>query len=166
MTSPQPSPLSPSTGLAASSEVAKDTSTAAALQDALAAEHAAVWSYSLIVAFLPADLDRPAIEGAAAHRTRRTEIEALLTAAGVRPVPAEAAYRTPQPVTDRASALELAVVAESDTAAAWRSVLERSTDAALRKAAVLALTDDTVRAARWRQLAGKTPVIPPFPGQL
>jgi hypothetical protein len=166
--SPQPSPQPsqpPATGLAALSEAAKDASTAAALQDVLAAEHAAVWSYSLIVAFLPPELDKPATDGAEAHRTRRTEIEALLTAAGVRPVPAEPAYRTPQPVTDRASALELAVAAESDTAAAWHSVLERSNDAALRKAAVVALTDDTVRLARWRQLAGKAPAVPPFPGQ-
>ncbi len=135
------------------------------LLDALAAEHAAVWAYTLVVAFLPVDLDRPANDGATAHRTRRSGLELLLTQAGVRPVPAEPAYRTPQPVTDRASALELAVVAESDCAAAWRSVLERTNDSELRTAALLALTDDTVRAARWRQLTGKTPIVPAFPGQ-
>ena len=58
----------------------------------------------------------------AAHRDRR---DALITrlAATATPPPAEPAYATPFPVTDRASALRLAVAVEDATAAAWRSVL-------------------------------------------
>ncbi len=150
--------------MSSSQPVPPDATTAAALQDALAAEHAAVWCYTLIAAFLPADLDKPAVEGAAAHRTRRNDLEALLTQAGLLPAVAEPAYRTPRPVTDAASAVELAVVAETDTAAAWRSVLERTADPDRRRAALVVLTEDTVRAARWRIVAGTTPAVPPFPG--
>ena len=49
--------------------------------------------------------------------------------------------------------------------AAWRSVLERSTDRGLRRPALQALTDGTLRCARWRVVIGKPPAIPIFPGR-
>jgi len=136
-----------------------------ALQDALAAEHAALWCYALVVAFLPAEQLAQARGDAAAHREVRAAVERILAAAGVRAVSAEPAYATPQPVTDGPSAAGLAAVAESDALGAWKSVLEHTSDRELRRTALDALTEGTVRSARWRALLGTRPAIPPFPGR-
>ncbi|MHA6625969.1 ferritin-like domain-containing protein [Pseudonocardia sichuanensis] len=142
-----------------------DETAVAALQNALAAEHAAVWSYALTVAFLTgADAER-ARENEDSHRDLRNLIEQTLSQLGAPPVSAQPAYRTPQPVTDAASAAALAVVAETDALAAWRSVLERTDDRALRQAALDALTSGTLRCARWRAVVGTQPAIPVFPGR-
>ncbi|HEU0086367.1 MAG TPA: ferritin-like domain-containing protein [Pseudonocardiaceae bacterium] len=136
-----------------------------ALQAALAAEHTAVWAYGLAGAFMPDKLAGQLAEAAAAHRMCRDGAEALLIAAGAPPVPAEPGYLTPEPVTNSASALRLAVIVETDAAAAWRSVIERSpAQAELRRAALDALTGAAVRAARWRATAGRIPLTVPFPG--
>lgn len=147
------------------SELAADQDTAAAVQTALGAEHAAVWCYGLAAAFLPPALDQRARVDAGAHRARRDATVALLTDAGLRPVPAEPAYRTPKAVTDQASAVALALTAESDAAAAWRSVLERCDDAALRRTALDGLSDAAIRAAFWADRSGTRPVVPDFPGR-
>ena len=78
---------------------------------------------------------------------------------------AQPAYRTPQPVTDGRSAAELLMTAETDAAAAWRFVLERGADRALRRAGLDALTDTATRCARWRAVVGATPAVPVFPGR-
>jgi len=142
-----------------------DAMAAEALQDALTTEHAAVWSYSLALAFLsPERLDQ-ARSDAEAHRLLRGATERTLTEIGVRPVSAQPAYATPQPVVDGLSAAELVIVAETDTLAAWRSVLERTTDRPLRQAALNALTKGTLRCAGWRAAVDSTPAIPVFPGR-
>ncbi|HEX2298176.1 MAG TPA: ferritin-like domain-containing protein [Pseudonocardiaceae bacterium] len=138
-----------------------------ALQPALAAEHAAVWAYGLAGAFLADSLAQQRAEAAAAHRARRDATERMLLDAGAKPVPPEPGYLTPEPVTDAASALRLAVAVETDAAAAWRSVIERSpADPALRSAALDALTTAAVRATRWRAAAGDEPPTVAFPGTL
>ncbi|SDC31966.1 ferritin-like domain-containing protein [Actinokineospora iranica] len=139
--------------------------TLAAVQQALGAEHAAVWAYGLVSAFLPASFDKPIGEGATAHRARRDATARLLGAAGAIPEPAEPAYLPPQPVTDQASALALLVSAEQDGTVAWRAVLERTDDADVRKNAADALTESAVRATRWRKAAGVHPATPAMPGQ-
>ncbi len=136
-----------------------------ALQDVLGAEHAALWSYALAVAFIAPDQVAAARTDAAAHRELRAQIEITLTQLGQRPVSAQPAYATPQPVTDAASAAGLLATAETDAAAAWRSVLERSTDRALRRAGLKALTETTARCARWRAVVGTRPAVPVFPGR-
>lgn len=136
----------------------------AALQTALATEHAAVWAYGLVGALLPPERGDQVAEAAAAHRARRDATERLLARAGAEPVPTEAAYRTPQPVTGPAGALDLAITAETDTAAVWRSVIERSNDARMRAAALDALVGAAVRASRWRAVAGASPLTVAFPG--
>jgi hypothetical protein len=142
-----------------------DATAAAALQNALATEHAALWVYSLILAFLPTDLRDRALADEEAHRVLRGAIEQTLTQIGTRPLSAQPAYATPKPVTDGASAAALAVVAETDAMAAWRSLLERTTDRGLREAALRALTGSTVRCARWRAVVNTTPAVPTFPGR-
>jgi hypothetical protein len=142
-----------------------DETAVAALQNALAAEHAAIWCYALAVAFLSgADATR-AREDENAHRELRNQVEETLTQLGAPPISAQPAYATPQPVTDSASAARLAVVAETDALAAWRSVLERSRDRALRQAALDTLSATTLRCARWRAAVGESPTIPVFPGR-
>jgi hypothetical protein len=135
------------------------------LQEVLGAEHAALWSYALAVAFIAPDQVAAARTDAAAHRELRAQIEITLTQLGQRPVSAQPAYTTPQPVTDAASAAGLLVTAETDAAAAWRSVLERSTDRVLRRAGLKALTETAARCARWRAVVGTRPAVPVFPGR-
>ena len=142
-----------------------DPEAEASLQDALAAEHAAIWCYSYAVAFLPRDQLATAGDDEQAHRTLRGRIEQTLTQIGARPVSAQPAYATPQPVVDGPSAAALLVVAETDALAAWHSVVERTSDRELRQAALTALTDGTVRCARWRAAVGTQPAIPAFPGR-
>jgi len=142
-----------------------DDTAIAALQNTLAAEHAAVWCYALAVAFLNGSDAERAREDEDAHRELRNQIVRTLSQLGTPPVSAQPAYDTPEPVTDAASAAALAVVAETDALVAWRSVLERTEDRALRQAALDALTAGTLRCARWRLAVGTPPAIPPFPGR-
>jgi hypothetical protein len=135
-----------------------------AVQQALGAEHAALWVYGLVSAFLPASFVAATNEGSAGHRARRDATERLLAAAGSTPRPAEPAYLPPKPVTDQTSALAVLVVAESDCGVAWRAVLEHTDDAELRRAALTALTESAVRATRWRKAGGITPLSPAMPG--
>jgi Domain of unknown function (DUF4439) len=136
-----------------------------ALQDALAAEHAAVWCYTLIPAFLPADQVPTARSDADAHRALRGQLEQTLSDIGVQPVSAQPAYQTPKPVVDGPSAAALAVVAETDTLAAWRSVVERTPERVLRQAALDVLTKGTLRCAVWRTVVNDQPAILVFPGR-
>ncbi|MGW0520481.1 ferritin-like domain-containing protein [Crossiella sp. NPDC003009] len=155
MTSPQPS----------GSTAAMEPEALAALQRALAAEHAADWAYGLATAFVKDTQQNALREGTTQHRARRDTTERLLRDVGTTPVPAEPAYAPPQPVTDQPTAITLLVTAETDTAAAWRAVLERTTDANLRRTSLDALTAAAVRATRWRKAGGATPLTVPFPGQ-
>ncbi len=155
MTTPVPRPEPGSLGAA----------TVAALQAALAAEHAAVWAYGLVAAYLPASRAAAVDEALAAHRARRDATERLLADAGVEPVPAQPGYRVPGPVDGAQHAMRLAVTAETDTAETWRAVIERTSLPGLRAAALDALTGAAVRAARWRAAAGEPAVTVAFPGR-
>ena len=136
-----------------------------ALQQALAAEHAAIWAYGLAGAFLPAASDPALTKGSEAHTARRDATSTLVKNAGATPRSAEPGYTTPQPLTNQSSAFVLLVAAESDVVSSWRSVLEHTSDAAIRKTALDALTDAAVRAMSWRQAGGQTPATPALPGQ-
>ncbi len=120
-----------------------------AFQDALAAEHAAVFVYAALggqtsqsaEAALYADLT----DAYVTHRARRDELIALLEDAGKEPVAAQAAYdlpadlSTPAAVTDRALAIErscaaayaFAVASSSDERRRW--AIDVLLDAALRQ---------------------------------
>lgn len=150
-------PSSPPTALPAEA--------AEAVQRALGAEHAAIWVYGLVSAFLSDEFDAAVQDGANAHRTRRDTVEGLLADAGQHPRAAEPAYLPPEPVTDQASAIAVLVVAETDASVAWRAVLERTDQASLRRTGLEALTDSAVRATRWRRAAGQSPATPALPGE-
>lgn len=157
-------PAESSDGPARSGAPAPDPDTTAAVQTALGAEYAAVWTYTLITAFLSSSLQATAQQDLDTHRARRDSTIRLLTDYGVPPDPAEPAYRTPTPVTDSTSAVRLAVSAESDASAGWHSVLQRCDDPGLRRIALDGLTDSAVRGARWSDRLGTRPVVPQFPG--
>ena len=105
-----------------------------AVQTALGTEHAALWTYGLVSAFVTNQA--PVTEGANAHRARRDTTERWLRDHGATPNPPAAAYVPPSPVSDGPSALAALVAVEQDTCAAWRGVLERTDDAALRTSAL------------------------------
>lgn len=135
------------------------------LSAALSAEEAAVYAYGIVGVKLTANADRAEARAAEqAHRGRRAALVAELAQAGASTAPAPAAYELPFPVTDRPTALKLAIHVEDGVAAAWRAVLPVTRDAD-RAAALSALTDAAVRATRWRRRAGVTPVTLPFPGR-
>jgi len=133
------------------------------LVDALAAEHAAVFGYGIVAAFADPWADAVA-EDTAAHRARRDATIEALHAASVEPPVAAPGYTVPFPVTDPDSAARLAEQIENDTAVAWRSVVERAHSESTRGAAITALTEAALRAARWRVRLGAPPSLP-FPGQ-
>jgi hypothetical protein len=74
-------------------------------------------------------------------------------------------YALPAPVTDRASALRLALTIEERTAAIWAVALAETTGED-RKLALDALVDGATRATRVRRAAGVDPATVPFPGRL
>lgn len=139
--------------------------TVAAVQAALGAEHATLWVYGLVSAFLPTSYNKGLAEGMSVHRDRRDATVRMLSAAGVTPEPAKAAYVPPNPVDGEKAAVALVAVAETDATIAWRAVLDRCDDPEVRAAALEALTESSVRATRWRKAAGVDPVVPSFPGQ-
>lgn len=143
---------------------APTTGPALALAEALTAEYAAIWAYGVIGVHLADAARRAARSAEAAHRARRDTLVLQLSTNGGQ-VPADkAGYALPYPVTDRTSALKLAVEIEERTAGHWRAALPHVTGAD-RNRALAALTDCALRATRWRRTAGVTPVTVPFPGR-
>ncbi|RVW04303.1 ferritin-like domain-containing protein [Rhodococcus xishaensis] len=136
-----------------------------ALIDALRAEYAATFAYGLVAAFASPRRADLVAANTAAHRARRDATIDALTAAGVDVPPPEAGYAMPFPVTDPTSAARLAAQVEADTAAAWRSVIERSESEHTREVGVTALTEAAVREANWRKILGYQPPTNAFPGQ-
>ncbi|MFC3456413.1 ferritin-like domain-containing protein [Amycolatopsis speibonae] len=136
-----------------------------AVQQALSAEHAAIWVYGLVSAYLPAAFTGAVSRGAAEHVKRRNVCERMLSAAGQTPTGPEAAYVPPKPVTEAKSAMELVSTAESDVAAAWLGVIDRTDDAALRTTALNALIGSARRGTAWRAEFGAKPVAIAMPGQ-
>ncbi len=136
---------------------------ASAVQGGLAAAHAAIWTYGLISAYDPDDIGtiRAARQGNTQIRNAATD---LLRTAGVEPVRTEAAYAVPVAVTDRPTALQLAIVVEKDCTNAWRAVVGTTDNLQLRSYALSALSDAAVRLTGWRVLAGVAPATVPFPG--
>jgi hypothetical protein len=136
----------------------------AALQDALAAAHTAIWGYGVVGAATPVDARRPVVAAEQAHRDLRDQLAALLASRRVDPVSAEAAYDLPFPVLSAVDAAALAVTLEDGTARAWTWVLDQAVERSTRELGVAALTAAELRAVAWRARAGTTPVTSAFPG--
>ena len=136
----------------------------AALSDALAAEHAAVWGYGVVGAALGEDARPHAEDAEAAHREVRDQVSALLASRKADVVDARGAYALPFPVLTAVDASALGVVLEDGVAKAWVRVLDQSAERSTRELAVGVLGATEIRAVNWRIAAGKTPVTTPFPG--
>ncbi|MFC9975034.1 DUF4439 domain-containing protein [Spirillospora sp. NPDC127200] len=125
-----------------------------ALQEALKAEHAAVYGYGALGARLRGTLQQHAKQLWDAHRAQRDALTARLTALGARPAPAAAAYRLPvDPVSPR-SAADLAAALEDALLTAYVT-LAGAADPALRTLAAKAMQEAMARAVRWRAATGR-----------
>jgi hypothetical protein len=132
--------------------------TVAALQGALAAEHAAIFGYGVLGAHLIGAQRQNATQMWNSHRARRDRLRSYVEAAGATPVPAAPAYQLPSPVNSGHAATQLAARLEDGVISGYAG-LAGAADAGLRRYAALAMQEAAVRAVRWR---GSPPAA--FPG--
>ncbi|HJD81722.1 MAG TPA: ferritin-like domain-containing protein [Kitasatospora aureofaciens] len=129
-----------------------------ALQQALSAEHAAVYGYGVVGAHLPDDQQRAdARTYYAAHQAQRDAWQRLLTTLGTTPTPAAGGYQLPFPVTDVPTATKLAAHLETRLTTVYADLVA-DLPTPHRRTAATALRDCTLRAQRWG-----APTTP-FPG--
>ena len=136
----------------------------AALQEALAAAHTAVWGYGVVGAAVPVEAREPVVAAEQAHQDLREQLTTLLASRRVEPVADEGGYALPFPVLSPVDAAALAVTLEEGAATAWTWVLDQAVERSTRELAVGALTGAELRAVGWRAQAGVTPVTTAFPG--
>jgi len=122
--------------------------TTAALQAALAAEHAAVYGYGVVGANLTGSRQAAAMTDWVAHQVARDTLEAMLRSRGAEPV--AAAVRTP------GQAASLAVFLEDRVATAYLGLVALS-DISIRQFGALQVRAAALRAAAWR---GSTVAFP------
>ncbi|MFF7977211.1 DUF4439 domain-containing protein [Streptomyces sp. NPDC007905] len=120
----------------------------AALQAALAAEHAAVYGYGVVGGRIGKQRRAEARTAYDAHRARRDALVREVRDRGGEPVAASAAYALPFQVPDAAAAVRLAAQLEERVAGVY-SDLVRATTGERRGAAAGALGEAAVRAVRW-----------------
>jgi hypothetical protein len=161
VTSPGPTSPGPRS---TTSPARPNTAADAALFDAVAVEHGAIYGYGLVSAHSTAEDNALVAVAMAEHRARREAAMAMLIARSVTPPLPAAGYQVPTSVTDPTDAANLAIRMEEDTSVAWRAVLEQATSTDDRTFAVTALTQTAVTAAKWRAIIDAWPVTVPFPG--
>ncbi|RBQ14439.1 DUF4439 domain-containing protein [Spongiactinospora rosea] len=127
------------------------------LQQALAAEHAAVYAYGLIAARTTGSLRSAASTAYNAHRARRDQLRGMIRERGTAPREAEASYAVPVTPRSAAEATRLAVHVEEGVTAAYLQ-LAATADVALRRRAALAMQESVTRAY------GFDAEIPALPG--
>jgi len=145
-----------------------DDASAAALYDAAATEFGTIYGYGIVSAHTTSDVNDLVSSALRSHREQREALLELLAARSINaPLPA-AGYQLPIPVNTPQDGATLAVRMETDTATAWRAVLEQaptgSSGDAERKLALAGLTTSAVLAARWRRVLGLWPITTAFPG--
>jgi hypothetical protein len=133
--------------------------TVAALQAALAAEHAAVYGYGVLGARLRGGQQQAARDIWDAHRARRDRLSALITAQSAKPVAAAPAYRLPIKPTTAADAAQLAAALEDHVLTAYLG-LAGVADPKVRRFAAQGMQEAINRSVRWRGSAPATA----FPG--
>jgi hypothetical protein len=131
----------------------------AALQNALAAEHAAVYGYGVAGAQLRgADLANAKADWNA-HQLARDNLEAMLTRLGATPVASSAAYDLPFAVSTQAAARRLAAELENGVTRAYLAMVAVS-NPNLRFFAAKAMQTAANRATAW---SGSTVAFPGMP---
>ena len=136
------------------------TTQIAALQAALAAEHAAVYGYGVAGAMLTRAALAQARAHWTAHRVARDTLEARLTELGAVPVAASPAYELPFAVTGAASAKRLAAALEEGVTRAYLGLVAVN-DPALRRFGAKVMQTSANRAVAW---SGRTVAFPGMPG--
>jgi hypothetical protein len=136
------------------------TTGTAALQGALAAEHAAVYGYGVAGAMLTGAALAQARAGWTAHQVARDTLQAMLTRLGSTPVAASPAYELPFAVTGPASARELAAALENGVTRAYLALVAVN-DPALRAFGAKSMQISANRATAW---SGITVAFPGMPG--
>jgi uncharacterized protein DUF4439 len=165
VTSAEPTPTTTSSRAAEpTSPTRPPDSDAAALFDALAAEHGVIYGYGLVSAHSTPDENALVASTMRDHRERREAVIAMLEDRGVAPALPAAGYQVPTQVDNPTDAANLAVRMEEDSAVAWRAVLEQATTSEERAFAVKSLTETAVTAARWSAVLGVWPITVAFPG--
>jgi uncharacterized protein DUF4439 len=128
----------------------------AALQAALAAEHAACYGYGVVGAHLNGAQYLEASTDWIAHQRSRDALTSMISARGGRPTPAGVAYKLPLTVRSRASAIALAVLLEQDSLSAY-PVMVALAEPTLRTFAAAQMQQAAARAARW---SGRSEAFP------
>jgi hypothetical protein len=131
----------------------------AALQDALAAEHAAVYGYGVVGAMLAGTEQASARADWTAHQFARDKLIAMLTKLGATPVAASPAYKLPFAVTGAKSAAMLAATLENGVTRAYLALVAVS-NPTLRAFAAQAMQVSANRATVW---SGTTVAFPGMP---
>lgn len=99
---------------------------AAALQAALAGEHAALYAYGVVGARSSGSDADLAAAAYVRHRARRDALVAMLTEAGERPAAPEVAYDLPFATDGRAPLRRLAALVEGRCAALYAALVQHS----------------------------------------
>lgn len=136
----------------------------AALQNCLAAEHAALFGYGVLggvlagVPFGAADLAR-ARSAYAVHRELRDDLTVLISEAEVEPVAAAAVYDLPLTVRDRMGCRQLARLLEARTATVYGLAIAATVDED-RAFTAAALRGSVLREVGWGADVVPFPAIP------
>jgi hypothetical protein len=128
----------------------------AALQGALAAEHAAVYGYGVVGAMLAGNEQADARADWTAHQVARDTLEAMLAKLGATPVAASPAYALPFPVTSASTAAKLAAALEEGVTRGYLGLVAVS-NPTLRAFAAKAMQTSANRALAW---SGSTVAFP------
>ncbi len=138
---------------------AQESAVQAALQGALAAEHAAVYGYGIVGAVLAGARQADARADWTAHQVARDNLTAMLTKLGAAPAAASPAYDLPFAVTSAQSAGRLAAQLEGGVTRAYLGLVAVS-DQGLRAFAARAMQTSANRATAW---SGTTVAFPGMP---
>ena len=131
----------------------------AALQDALAAENAAIFGYGVAGAYLTGRQRATATAYWNEHRSARDALAGLLRARGEQPSAAADVYKLPFGVHTATEAVSLAIFLEDGVTAAYLGLVGAG-DAGLRALGARAMQAAAIRAASWR---GSTVAFPGMP---
>jgi hypothetical protein len=119
-----------------------------AAQAALAAEHAAVYGYTVVGGRVAGARQAEALQAYDAHRARRDTLARTVVDLGAVPVAAAPGYELPFAVPDAAGAVKLAAFLEERVAGAYGDLV-RVAIGDIRRDAAAALREAAVRAVRW-----------------
>ena len=131
----------------------------AALQGALAAEHAAVYGYGVVGAMLGGTAQADASADWTAHQVARDTLVTMLTKLGATPVAASPAYQLPFTVTNAQSAEKLAAILEDGVTRAYLGLVAVNAPT-IRAFAAQAMQASANRAVAW---SGTTQAFPGMP---